>query len=265
MSKDLSSTGGSDMKILLIDIETAPNLGYTWGKWEQNVIENKYDWYILCFAAKWHGDKDIIFRSIADVPAFKKNKRDDRYVVRELWKLMHDADVIVAHNGQAFDVRKIKTRFLIHGMKPTSPFKVVDTKRVAKAIFKFDSNKLDELGRQLGVGRKHVHTGFDLWLRCMNGEKKAWKEMETYNIRDVILLEEIYDKLLGWMTNHPNHNLYDGTRGNCPNCGSVRLQSRGKGRVIGHEYRKFQCLDCGAWSKGPNVAVQNKVVIKSLS
>jgi hypothetical protein len=34
-------------------LETAPNLGYVWGKWEQNVIDFKKSWYVLSFAVLW--------------------------------------------------------------------------------------------------------------------------------------------------------------------------------------------------------------------
>lgn len=249
------------MKILLLDIETAPNLGYTWGKWEQDVIEFKEDWYILCFVAKWLDSKKLLIHKLPDFPRFRKNKTDDKMLVKELWKLMDEADVIIAHNGNSFDIKKANARFIAHGLKSPSPYKTIDTKLVAKKYFKFDSNKLDELGRYLRIGRKVHHEGFALWLKCMAGEKKAWKTMINYNIQDVLLLEKIYLKLRGWMTNHPNSNLFEDTNRNCPNCGSHKLQLRGRRRNLSGAYQQYQCQECGGWSRSLLVE-KKKVVIR---
>ena len=239
------------MKVLLFDIETAPNLGYTWRKWEQNVIEFKQDWYILCFAAKWLDDPAIITAALPDFPAFKKQPTNDKWVCKALWKLMDEADVCVAHNGMSFDFRKAHARFVIHGLRPPMPYKAVDTKRIAKRFFNFDSNKLDDLGRQLGLGRKlHHGEGFQLWLDCMAGKPKAWETMVAYNKQDVVLLEKVYMKLRGWQTNHPNHNFFDDTKDNCPTCGGHRLQARGVVKTLTSEYKRYYCADCGAWSRG---------------
>ena len=250
------------MKVLLVDIETAPDLGYTWGKWEQNVIEFKEDWYILCFVAKWLDSPKLMVHKQPDFPVFKKDKTNDLGVIKALWKLFDEADVIIAHNGNAFDIKKANARFLVHGMNPPSPYKTIDTKLVAKRYFKFDSNSLDELGRYLKLGRKVQHKGFALWLECMAGNLKSWAEMIRYNKQDVILLEKVYLKLRGWMTNHPNYNFVDQTIRNCPNCGKHTLQARGSVKTITSEYKRYYCTNCGAWSRG-NPTKSFRVEIRS--
>src|ERR1041385_6213513 len=105
-------------KILLVDIETAPSLGYCWGKWQQNVIAFKEDWYILSVAFKWLGDKKIQTRLLCDYKSYKNNPQNDKFLVEELWKLFNEADIIIAHHGDGFDVKKSNARFVFHGLKP---------------------------------------------------------------------------------------------------------------------------------------------------
>lgn len=236
-------------KILLFDIETAPSLGWVWGKYEQDVIDFKQEWYILSFAAKWLGGKMMV-GSLPDSPKYSKhNRENDEYVVKQLWKLFDEADIIVAHNGDQFDIKKANARFAYYKLPPPSPYKTVDTKKVAKRYFNFTSNKLDDLGRYLGYGRKMTHTGFALWQACMIGDKQAWKTMIRYNKRDVELLEKIYLHLRPWMKDHANMAMYS-DKPACPKCGSHKLQSRGMAVNITTKYRRYQCQDCGGWCRG---------------
>ena len=249
------------MKVLIFDIENAPNVVYTWGRYEQDVIDVVEDWYILSFSYKWLGSKTSTVRGLPNFSLFKSDKHNDRELVKELWRLFDEADVIVAHNGNSFDIKKCRARFLFHGMKPPSPFKSIDTKLVAKRYFRFDSNKLDELGRQLGLGRKVHHDGFEMWKGCMAGEMKWWKKMLYYNKQDVALLEKVYLKLRPYIEGHPNSNVFNGTSHNCPNCGSVNTHRRGTATTRTLSYSRFQCQDCGSWSRG-SVEKKVKVIVR---
>lgn len=247
-------------KILLFDIETSPNLSYVWGKWEQNVLSVKEHWYLISFCAKWLDKKQIMDYSLPDYSVYKKDRTNDKKLVQDLWELFNEADVIIAHNGDEFDIKKANALFVKHGLRPPSPYKTVDTKKVAKRYFKFDSNSLDDLGNYLGLGRKLKHTGFDLWLGCMAGEQKSWETMVRYNKGDVELLERVYLKLLPWVTNHPNLNLLHGTLQSCPNCGSDHLHGRGFATTRTAKYQRFQCQDCGSWHRGSGVKLGGLVI-----
>lgn len=236
-------------KILLYDIETSPNLGYVWQKYQQDVIDYKSEWYILSFCAKWLGTNKVIKCKLNDFKLFKKDKENDYEVVKRLWSLFDEADIIVAHNGQAYDTKKTTARFVYHKLSPPSPYKQIDTKLVAKKYFNFNSNKLDDLGRYLKLGRKMEHEGFPLWLKCMAGDKKAWERMIRYNSQDVTLLEKIYKRFLPYITNHPNYGIYLQKSFVCPNCGSHHLNSRGFSVTKTNTYRRWQCQSCGSWSQ----------------
>lgn len=180
-----------------------------------------------------------------------------RELVTELWNLFNQADIIIGHNGDKFDIRKSNTRFIEHGLTPPDPYKTIDTLKAARKYFSFNSNKLDDLGRRLGIGRKIKTGGFELWLGCINGDIKAWNLMKKYNRQDVLLLERVYLKLRPWIDNHPNLSILSDRIDACPTCASTHLQSRGMGITQTGSYRRFQCTNCGAWSRGPAKKVTN--------
>jgi DNA polymerase elongation subunit (family B) len=242
-------------KVLLFDIETMSNKAYVWGKYEQDVIAYIEEGYMLSWSAKWLGGKQIT-KGLCSYPNYKPGP-DDRKLVEDLHKLISEADIVIAHNGDRFDVKKMNTRFIFHGLTPPEPYKTVDTLKVAKRHFAFNSNKLDDLGDFLKVGRKVKHPGFELWLGCERGDQKSWDLMLKYNKQDVILLEQVYLKLRPWIRGHENVARDEVS---CPKCNSKKLQSRGTGWSSGIEYQRYQCSDCGGWAKGKSKRIQKPLV-----
>lgn len=241
-------------RVLLFDIETAPMLAWTWERFETNVIGVVSETYMLCFAYKWLGEHRVHTCALPDYPGYPKDRTNDGKLVRDLWRVMDEADIVIAHNGDSFDIKKVNARFLVHGLNAPDPFKSVDTLKVARRHFRFDSNKLNDLGGYLGVGKKLPHTGFDLWRRCMAGDPSAWRVMRRYNAQDVRLLERVYLKLRSWDKSHPNLTLYSGVAG-CPTCQSPHIQRRGVNVSKVTVSPRFQCQDCGTWfsgKSGPN-------------
>ena len=234
-------------KILLFDIETRPVLGYAWELWDTNIIHVVEQPALLSFAYKWLGEKTIV-KALPDYKEYKKDKYSDKALVKELWKLFNEADIIIGQNGDKFDTKVSNTRFIFHGFKPPPPYKTVDTLKIARAHFKFKSNRLDDLGEFLGLGRKVKHEGKDLWIKCMNGDSEAWDRMKVYNKQDVVLLEKIYLVFRPWIKNHPNVGLV-AESAICPKCGSEKLHSRGLAVTLSAVYKRFQCQDCGGWCR----------------
>ena len=241
--------------VLFLDIETAPNLSWVWGRWEQNVIDVKTHWYMLSFAWKWQGDKRTKCLALPDYPlAYRQNKENDKILLGSLWSLLDAADVVIAHNGDAFDLKKTAARLLFHKIAPPSPFKTFDTLKAARRFFKMDSNRLDDLGAYLGVGRKLPHTGKHLWFDCMKGKPAAWRKMKQYNRHDVELLERVYDRLKPWATNHPNISIYDDRIGIvCPTCRSDDIIKRGVYWAKSLRYQQWTCKACGHWFRGERI------------
>lgn len=239
-------------KILLLDIETAPALGWVWRKWQTDVIEFQQNWYLLSFAWKWLGESEVHVKALPDYKGYKAPTEDDSKLVKDLWNLLDTADIVIGHNVDFFDIRKANARISFHKLPPPSPFKTVDTKRVAQQFFDFDSNKLNDLGVQLGFGAKTPHSGFDLWRGCMQGDMAWWKLMKVYNKQDVNLLEKIYLHFRPWMKSHPNITLFqegDVEEPACPKCGSTNVQYRGYVVNMTTKYRRFVCTSCGGWGR----------------
>lgn len=229
------------MKILLLDIETSPNEAYVWGLWNQNVATSQIinTSKVLCWAAKWFHEKEIMFSSIYET----STKR----MLTRIHKLLDEADVVVHYNGTRFDIPTLNKEFLIHDMKPPAPFKQVDLLKVARNRFRFVSNKLDFVAKALNLGQKVRHKGFELWVDCAHNDPEAWKKMKEYNIGDVKLLEMVYISVLPWIKNHPNHALYSNGPLVCPNCASLHYHKRGIAFAQLLKYQRYQCQDCGHW------------------
>lgn len=246
--------GETAVKVLLFDIESSPNIAYLWGKYEQNALGDFIrERQIICFAWKWLGEKKTHCLSLPMLRGYRRNPDDNRALILKLHSLMSQADVVVAHNVDGFDDKMANTDFIVNGLKPPKPHKTVDTLKVARSKFRFNSNKLDDLGARLGLGRK-VHTGgFALWAGCLRGDMKSWNLMERYNRNDVDLLEKVYLRLRPWMSNHPNMNALDG-RSACPICRApaVRMIVRKHRMTATGKKIQFQCRDCGKFSTGDN-------------
>lgn len=230
--------------IAFIDIETSPIRGYTWGMYEQNVIKIDQHWNLLSFAVKY-GDKTTNVLT-----------GTDEELTKYLWDVFDRSDIIVAHNGDSFDIKKANAKFIQYGLTPPSPYKKVDTLKIARKYFKFESNKLDDLGELLGVGRKMKHAGIDMWFAVMDGDEKALKMMARYNKQDVELLYNVYQKLKSWDESRPNMNIFSEIDG-CPTCGSSNIQSRGFSITKTGKKKRFQCQDCGSWCSGSIQKVTN--------
>lgn len=243
------------MKILLLDIETSPNLAHIWGLRDQyinpqHLLESSY---VLCWAAKWLGDKEVQFDSV--------NKSSHKTMLRRIHKLISAADAVIHYNGTKFDMPTLNKEFILHGFPPPAPYKQIDLLKSVRSQFRFPSNKLDYVAQRLGLGKKTDHEGYTLWVKCMNKDKEAWKRMEEYNIQDVVLLEKVYEKVLPWIKNHPNRGLYGGD--GCPTCGSSRLQKRGFAHTSTGSYQRFQCTECGSWSRSTKAARESVKIVNA--
>lgn len=234
-------------KVLFYDVETAPILGYVWGLWENNVALNqvKGDWHLLSWSAKWQGSPKVYYEDQRGA----KNIEDDRKLLKGIWRMLDEADIVVAQNGNSFDHKKLNARFILNGMQPPSTYKQIDTCILAKKHFKFTSNKLEYLSDKLCTQYKKLkHTafqGFDLWKACLDGNLSAWKEMERYNRQDVLALEELYGKLIPWDSS-VNFNLYaPGGPPKCK-CKSTKFTKRGFFYTSVGKYQRYRCDGCGA-------------------
>lgn len=231
------------MRILILDIETSPYTALVWGVRKQyltsrNLLDTAS---VLCWSAKWLGEEHTYFDSL--------QRNTEAGMLHNIHAMLEEADVVVTYNGNSFDLPTLNREFLKHHMVPPAPYTSLDLYQKVRRKFRFASNKLDDVLRELGFAGKTAHRGLALWLECMQGKRDAWREMEEYNVNDVTELEELYLRILPWIDNHPNRSVFDG-RPCCTNCGSSRLHSRGTRPYRIGLYQRYQCVDCGHWVRG---------------
>ncbi len=235
---------------LVLDIETAPILGYFWELGEQYVGTDQIvkDWYIISWSAKWLGDDKVTYRDIRNA-----KEGDDKPILKELWKLLDQADIVITQNGKKFDSRKINARFMIHRMPPPKPYTHIDTYRLVKQVAAHTSNKLEYLTEKLNTNHKKTHhkkfPGLKLWIECLKGNREAWRELKHYNIEDVLSTEELYLNIKAWTTDAmPKMYVLTDNADTCSTCGYVGPMRKGKDRIRKSGiYIQNSCTKCGAW------------------
>jgi DNA polymerase elongation subunit (family B) len=229
----------TNLKTLYLDIETTPHEGTFWNLFPKYIPINQLrkPTAMLCWAAKFEGDREVIFR-----------KQGDPDFISKVWEMLDEADAVVHYNGKAFDVKHINREFALNKLGPPSPYTQVDLLSTVRTNFKLASNKLDYVCRYFGLGNKVEHTGIELWYDCMEGDSRAWKLMEKYNRRDVVLLPKLYKFLRPWIKTHPNAGLeIESTKPICSTCSSTNVQSRGTYATKTAVYGRFQCMNCKTW------------------
>ena len=250
--------------IILWDIESSYIEYRGFGLWKQNIAPQTItqDKHLFCVCYQWYGEKKIHSISILDDPKrFAKNHHDDYHVVKEMHKVLSQADAHVAHYGDGFDMPMIQERFICHGLKPLKKIVSQDTCKIAKRYFKFTSNKLDWIAKKLGHPGKLVNPT-NLWNLCFDGDEKALRRMVKYCKRDISALAFVYEKFRPFIKNNPlNANLFNGEALGCVNCGSLNLIKRGFNYTRVNKYKRYQCKDCGAWCDERS-ASKNNVRVK---
>lgn len=181
-------------RVLVFDIETRSITAKTFGLFDQNIGLNQVidDGGILCFAAKFLGEKEIFYFDV------KGNKKKEKQILKKIWKLLDDCDMALGQNSNRFDLKVLGALFVVYELGLPSSFKKLDTLVMSKRIGKFMSHKLEYMSKKLCKVRKSIHNkypGFTLWDECEKGNATAWKAMKSYNITDILATEELFLRL----------------------------------------------------------------------
>ena len=238
-----------EAKVLIFDIETAPIIAHVWGLWENNVSLNQMvkDWHTMSWSAKWRGapESEVMYMDQRNSPKVE----DDKAIMKEIWQLLDEADVVITQNGKKFDQRKLNARFLEHHLGPTSSFKHIDTMKVAQKHFDFPSYKLEYMTNKFCKKYKKLKhkefPGHEMWTECLKGNIKAWDEMKVYNEHDVLALEELYYILIPFDSSI-NLNLFHDRDEHVCHCGSVKHNKNGFYYTNVGKYQRYVCKSCGA-------------------
>jgi predicted RNA-binding Zn-ribbon protein involved in translation (DUF1610 family) len=246
------NTGKKRMsKILFFDLETAPMKAFVWGKWGVDIPDDFIieDWFVFCWSAKWLWDDKIISMSLTKKEVKQCN---DKRIMKGLWNLFDEADIIVAHNLDKFDEKRSKTRFLKYDMGLPSPYQKVDTLKVLRRNFNITSNRLDYVAKRfLGIDGK-METEKGLWQRVYNNDDGAMEAMVLYCEQDIRVLEDVYMYIRKYHRQHPNIALIEEDTGSltCKTCGHDEVEECGEHRTMVNAYTAYRCKDCGSISYG---------------
>ena len=264
-----------NVKVLTLDIERIPGRatvehrgltveGAFWdlGGWK-HVIGRRIpadavtEWpRSICAAAKWYGEAGVMFAAEWEF-GYEE-------FLRQTWEWYHQADIVVGHNVERFDSRHLRGGWLEMGWTPPSPWKTVDTLKVARAELAFESNTLDALCKRLGVKAKTDKYDADIAHAALEGNEKAQRKLRAYNIGDIRATEAVYDRLRPYIKNHPHLGQFTGDSWSCANCGWTDLSNHRDGDATTYvqRYRRYSCPKCGAWMRG-NTRLQDPVKTRS--
>lgn len=244
-------------KILFLDIETLPTVTTTFTMFPKGPLSNagiiKHA-SIACAAWKWQGKKEI--HAVSQLTHPGTPEHPDHGVLQELWKVLDEATAVVAHNGDRFDMAKLRGAMVVQGFRPFSPVVQIDTLKLAQKL-NLESWKLDYLAEVCGLPRK-IHTTYDLWHRCLAGDVSAFHELLVYNKEDVVVLEAWFDRISPWFPTLLNRALFaqdqDSADRTCPNCGRENAL-RAQGYIYSRAARRRNYV-CGRTVPGKNWKIQ---------
>ena len=237
--------------LLIYDVESSETLFAGFGKqYEPRITRVVRPSYMYCFAYKWYGQDHVTVHKITDYPTYKTDPHNDYYLVKTLHSLFKNAHTIIGYNGDNFDQKYSQGRFIHHGLEPATEYNQFDPLKVVRSRFKFESNRMDYVAKMLGLEGKKQVGGQYLWERCDSGEIEAFDLMGEYNEQDVIVLENIYEKIRPWAKTHPTVQALEiGNTRACPRCGSGKLENRGIRRTKVNAYRRLRCRACDSFSR----------------
>lgn len=247
-----------ELKVILIDLELTYAVYYAYPSKREQYLHDRnivHDQFCPCAAWKWEGDKKSKGIKITDdKKRFKKDFRDDYIVAKKLHELMTEADVIVAHNGDNFDIKHANVLFKKHGLGPIPPQKSVDTLKVARKYFAFPGNSLDSLAKRFGNKGKIEKPN---WTKMTEGDPYHINKGARYCINDVDVLAFVLKELKPYIVNYPQVKIKKATGRSdgdtCQKCGSGELQRRGCGVNARGKYQKYQCQNCGSWCSSEKI------------
>lgn len=240
---------GEEPKRLYFDLEISPMLAWSFNAYEGNALHIEQDPKILSVAWQWEGEKEVKVKCLADFDGYKPNrfKIDDKKLVYKVHQILTDADVIIGHNSDNFDIKIANARFFHYGLEPIAETKRFDTLKKARKYFKMPKNTLDDIYRYVfkQQGKATVKYSDVLW-DCLDGNESAWRAMKKYNQQDVVITRELYLRMRGFDKNHPNLSFFTRRPNECKTCLSTKIHRRGRKWMRGGLRWEWRCETCKA-------------------
>ena len=261
-------------RVLILDVEMSKCIYYTFPSHRPVKLNPKdkiQGQFMLTAAWKWWGEDEVHLASVLDDKRrFKKDPTDDFYVVSSLCDAVKEADIVVGHNSDAFDIKHLAFLAYKHDLEPLPVTHSIDTLKQARKRFKNDSLSMDAIVKARGLTYKtDVLNKNKVWNDATSGDPEAIKIIGEYNIDDVNVQEEMFEDMLPWMVNIPSLHLVDGKEENgrvCAKCGEKHnLIQRGVwyNKARNAKYHRFSCNTCGSWGIDKSVNLLSKKYLEA--
>lgn len=204
---------------------------------------------IICICYKWQGSDEV--HSLV----WNQKKQDDSKLIKDFIQVIKKADEMVAHNGDRFDIRELRTRALLTKNLMFPVYRTLDTLKKSRQYFRFPSNKLDYLAKVMTGEGKTGDSALKLGVAiCEHNDLDALNSMVEYCKNDVIILEDVYTVISPYIYHNTNMAvIHGGDKWHCPECTSDNVQfSHLDATAMGYIKRHMKCNDCRKFFKISN-------------
>ena len=249
-------------RVVTLDIERIPGWHSTWHRgqtitgpfWDLNEIktwigkrihaDDVSEWpRTICAAWKWYDAEGGEFAAEWEVGGY------DAFM-RAVWDVFNDADLIIGHNADRFDARHLMGGWAEMGLPAPSPCKIVDTLKIARGTFAYESNTLDALNKRLGIDAKTDKYDVKVARAAVSGDKEAQETLSAYNRGDIIASEALFDRLRPFAKGIPHLGMWTDDELACPSCGSTMTATGKTVHANVQKYEHLHCPNCGAHARG---------------
>ena len=251
-----------NVNAVTLDVERIPGLHRTWHRgqtitgpfWDLNEIkawtgkrihaDDVKEWpRTICAAWKWYDQEDVEFAAEWQVGGY------DGFM-RAVWEVFDRADLIIGHNADRFDARHLMGGWAEMGLPAPAPYKVVDTLKIARGTFAYESNTLDALNKRLGIDAKTDKYDSRVAKAAVAGDKEAQDRIRFYNMGDIAASEALFDRLRPYARNIPHLGMWTDDEMACPSCGHTMTATGKTVHANVQKYEHLRCDNCGSHARG---------------
>ncbi len=253
-------------KRLFYDIETSFCEGHFWRSgYNQNILPHQIIKHaqIICISWKWEGEDKV------HNAHWGLNKQCDKSLLKKFIKELDKADEIIAHNGDRFDIKWIRTRAVFHGLQMKHTYNSIDTLKWVKKYLRLPSNTLAEVCKYYQLEAKRDAGGISTWTDIVfHKSKEALDRMIYYCDGDILSLEAVFNKLLPYARPNTHYGvLRGGEKFHCPECGKLPKWNKTYTTAAGTIQHYMKCRDtkCNTYFKVNNKTYQDYFKFKVLN
>ena len=251
-----------NLNAVTLDIERLPGQHRTWHRgqtitgpfWDLNEIkgwtgkrihaDDVSEWpRTICAAWKWYDQEGVEFAAEWQVGGY------DGFM-RAVWEVFDQADLIIGHNADRFDARHLMGGWAEMGLPAPAPYKVVDTLKIARGSFAYESNTLDALNKRLGIDAKTDKYDSRVAKAAVAGDKEAQDRIRFYNMGDIAASEALFDRLRPYAKGIPHLGMWTDDELACPSCGHTMTATGKTVHANVQRYEHLYCDNCGAHARG---------------